>query len=73
MCHAQNGQNFGSSTSYATLWSETNWNKVIKYVEKQQRRIYRAESEGDKRKVRELQRMLIRSDSALKLAIELHK
>ena len=44
MSHAQNGQNFGSSTSYATLWSETNWNKVIKYIEKQQRRIYRAES-----------------------------
>lgn len=70
MSNAQNGRNFESATSYATLWSKTNWHKTEKYVNKQQRRIYRAESVGDKRKVRNLQRILVHSSAALKLAIK---
>ena len=50
MSYAQNRRSFESTTSYATLWSNTNWNKAQKYVDKQQRRIYRAESNNDKRK-----------------------
>ena len=69
MSYAQNRRSFESTTSYATLWSETDWKKTEKYVNKQQSRIYRAESEGNKRKVRDLQRMLVRSSAALKLAI----
>ena len=69
MSYAQNRRSFESTTSYATLWSQTDWKKTEKYVNKQQSRIYRAESKGDKRKVRDLQRMLVRSSAALKLAI----
>ena len=57
MSYAQNSQNFESTTSYATIWSDTDWNKTNKYVDKQRFRIFRAESEGDTRKVRNLQRM----------------
>lgn len=70
MSYTQNRRSFESTTSYATLWSNTDWNKTRKYVDKQQRRIYRAESNNDKRKVRDLQRMLVRSSAALKLAIK---
>ena len=56
MSYAQNSQNFESATSYATIWSETDWNKTQKYVDKQRFRIFRAESEGETRKVRDLQR-----------------
>ena len=69
MRYAQNSQNFESTTSYATIWSDTDWNKTNKYVDKQRFRIFRAESEGDTRKVRDLQRMLVRSPAALKVAI----
>ena len=57
MRYAQNSQNFESTTSYATIWSDTDWNKTQKYVDKQRFRIFRAESEGETRKVRDLQRM----------------
>ena len=70
MSHAQNSTVLESTTSYATLWSDTNWKKTYKYVNKQRFRIFRAESEGDSRKVRDLQRMLVRSPAALKVAIK---
>lgn len=70
MSNALNNNVFESTTSYATIWSETDWNKVNKYVDKQRFRIFRAESEDDSRKVRDLQRMLVRSSAALKLAIK---
>ena len=50
MRYAQNSQNFESTTSYATIWSDTDWKKTYKYVNKQRFRIFRAESEGDSRK-----------------------
>lgn len=49
-------------------WKQINWLHVYRYVEKLQQRIYRAESLGDKRKVRELQRLLMHSKSALLLS-----
>lgn len=54
----------------ATDWSSINWYKVEKYVDKLQKRIYRAASVKNTRKVRDLQRMLLYSDSALLLAIK---
>lgn len=51
-------------------WKQINWVHVNRYVEKLQQRIYRAESLGKKRKVRELQRMLMHSKSALLLSIK---
>ena len=56
MRYAQNSQNFESTTSYATIWSDTDWNKTPKYVDKQRCRIFRAESEGETRKVRLFQK-----------------
>ena len=70
MSYAQNRDVLESTTSYATIWRETEWNKVKRYVNKQRYRIFRAESEGNSRKVRDLQRMLVRSPAALKLAIQ---
>ncbi len=51
-------------------WKQINWVHVYRHVEKLQQRIYRAESLGMKRKVRELQRLLMRSKSALLLSIK---
>ena len=59
-----------SSLPDATDWSTINWYNVIKYIDKLQKRIYRAESNRNYRKVRDLQRMLIRSKAALLLAIK---
>ena len=70
MSNAQNNHVLESTTSYATLWSNTDWKKTYKYVDKQRFRIFRAESEGDSRKVRDLQRILVRSPAALKVAIK---
>ena len=53
-----------------TDWAAINWHKAVKYVDKLQKRIYRAESENDFRKVRDLQRMLMNSKAALLLAIQ---
>lgn len=57
------------STVSPTSWDSINWNKIQRYMEKLQQRIYHAESCGNKRKVRELQRLLMRSESALLLSI----
>ena len=61
---------FVSTTSNITNWSSIDWKKAEKYVDKIQKRIYRAESEGDYRKVRDLQRLLGRSAYAQLLAIK---
>jgi RNA-directed DNA polymerase len=53
-----------------TDWNAINWHKAIKYVDKLQKRIYRAVSLNDFRKARGLQRMLMRSNAALLLAIK---
>jgi RNA-directed DNA polymerase len=52
-----------------TNWSAINWLNSFKYVGKLQKRIYRAQSENNFRKVRDLQRMLMNSKAALLLAI----
>ena len=69
MRYAQNNGVLESATLYTTIWRDTEWKKVKRYVNKQRFRIFRAESEGDSRKVRDLQRMLIRSSALLKIAI----
>lgn len=45
MSNAQNLSVYESTASYTTIWTETNWKKVYKYVDKQLFRIFRAESE----------------------------
>jgi len=58
-----------SARSLITNWDQINWQEINEYVEKLQQRIYHAESVGDKRKVRDLQRMLMNSEAALLVSI----
>jgi len=51
-------------------WDAINWHDKEKIVDNLQKRIYRAMSENNSKKVRNLQRMLIYSDSTLLLAIK---
>ena len=44
MSYAQSRDALESTASYATIWRETEWNKVKRYVNKQRYRIFRAES-----------------------------
>jgi len=52
-----------------TSWSDIPWPEVEARVHALQRRIYRAEQDGNRRKVRSLQRLLLRSTSAKLLAV----
>lgn len=52
-----------------TTWSDIPWPEVEARVHALQRRIYRAEQSGHRRKVRSLQRLLLRSTSAKLLAV----
>src|SRR2546426_12601018 len=52
-----------------TTWSDIPWPEVEARVHALQRRIYRAEKAGNRRKVRSLQRLLLRSRSAKLLAV----
>ena len=58
-----------SALPLPTDWHSIQWKKAEKYVEKLQKRIFLAEKNGDKRRVRDLQRMLMKSKSALLLSI----
>jgi RNA-directed DNA polymerase len=51
--------NIESTFPDITDWTSINWNKIEKYVDKLQNRIYHAESIGNTRKVRYLQVKLI--------------
>jgi len=54
------------STVPSTIkWEAMNWKRIARYVERLQQRIYRAESQGNKRKVRNLQRLALRSRAVL--------
>ena len=58
-----------SATPLPTDWKQMKWKKAEKYVDKLQKRIFHAEKEGNKRRVRNLQRMLMKSKSALVMSI----
>ncbi|MFT9497900.1 group II intron reverse transcriptase/maturase [Anaerosolibacter sp.] len=51
-------------------WSLIDWKKIYEYVKKLRQRIFRAEQLGRKRKVRKLQRLMIRSKANLLLSIK---
>ena len=69
MCIASNNDICKSAKPNTTYWKSIKWNKVNRHVTSLQRRIYRASKDYDKKKVRDLQRQLMRSRSALVLAI----
>lgn len=50
-------------------WKAITWRKLQHHVRRIQQRIFRAEQQGNKRKVRSLQRLLMRSRAALLLSI----
>ena len=54
----------------AQEWNNINWNKIERYIFNIQKRIYRAEVKYDKKKVRDLSRMLINSNAALLYSIK---
>ena len=58
-----------SASSNVTDWETINWIKAEKYVDKQQKRIYKAEVNKDRRKVRNIQRMLTNSKAVIVLAV----
>lgn len=51
-------------------WDSINWSNINKYVKKLRQRIFRAEQLADTRKVRKLQRLMIRSKANLLLSIK---
>ncbi|KNH15262.1 reverse transcriptase [Priestia megaterium] len=58
-----------SAVTPLTDFDSIPWIKLEQYVRRLQKRIYRAESLGQKRKVKSLQRLLMRSQAALLLSI----
>ena len=52
-----------------TNWNTVDWKAVQMYVTKLRQRIYRAEQLQQQRKVRKLQRLLMRSEANLLLSI----
>ena len=55
MSNSTNNNICVSVSSDITDWDSTNWNRVERYVDKQQKRIYEAEVKNDKRRVRNIQ------------------
>lgn len=58
-----------SAASSPKDWSNFEWKKMNLWVQRIQQRIYRAEKLGQRRRVKGLQRMLMRSESALLISI----
>ena len=58
-----------SAVSPRINWNSISWKAVMEYVKKLRQRIFRAEQLGQHRKVRKLQRLMIRSKSNLLLSI----
>jgi RNA-directed DNA polymerase len=61
--------NKSAVSPHTTQWEIINWVKINKYVKKLRQRIFRAEQLGQCRKVRKLQRLMIRSRANLLLSI----
>lgn len=62
--------NTSAVSPHIQSWELINWKKTHEYVKKLRQRIFRAEQLGQKRKVRKLQRLMIRSKANLLLSIK---
>lgn len=51
-------------------WEKLKWKQIARYVEKLQQRIYRAEVQGNRRRVRNLQRLALHSRAVLLISIK---
>jgi RNA-directed DNA polymerase len=58
-----------SAVSPRIEWKFINWREINEYVKKLRQRIYRAEQNGHHRKVRKLQRLMMRSKANLLISI----
>ena len=56
-------------TTRATEWSSINWRKSMKIVRNLRQRIFRASQDGDPKKVRSLQKLLLRSYSNVVMSV----
>lgn len=61
--------NMSAVSPHIQDWGMINWRKINEYVKKLRQRIFRAEQLEQKRKVRKLQRLMIRSNANLLLSI----
>lgn len=62
--------NMSAVSPHIDNWETINWKKICEYVKKLRQRIFRAEQLGQKRKVRKLQRLMIRSKANLLISIK---
>ncbi|WP_263577381.1 reverse transcriptase N-terminal domain-containing protein [Clostridium sp. FP1] len=62
--------NTSAVSPHIESWSLIDCKKIYEYVKKLRQRIFRAEQLGNKRKVRKLQRLMIRSNANLLLSIK---
>jgi RNA-directed DNA polymerase len=62
--------NTSAVSPHIESWSLIDWNKIYDYVRRLRQRIFRAEQLGQKRKVRKLQRLMIKSNANLLLSIK---
>jgi RNA-directed DNA polymerase len=62
--------NTSAVSPHIQSWESIDWKKIYEYVKKLRQRIFRAEQLGKKRKVRKLQRLMIRSSANLLLSIK---
>ena len=62
--------NTSAVSPHIQSWSLIDWKKIYEYVKKLRQRIFRAEQLGQKRKVRKLQRLMIKSNANLLLSIK---
>ena len=65
-----NKTNMSAVSPHMQSWEMINWKKINVYVKKLRQRIFRAEQLGQKRKVRKLQRLMVRSKANLLLSIK---
>ena len=62
--------NTSAVSPHIESWSLIDWKEIYEYVKKLRQRIFRAEQLGQKRKVRKLQRLMIKSNANLLLSIK---
>lgn len=65
-----NELNMSAVSQHIQNWELIDWKRIYEYVKKLRQRIFRAEQLGLKRKVRKLQRLMIRSKANLLLSIK---
>ncbi len=62
-------RHIGSKTEYSELWKKIPWKKLRKNLFRLQRRLFKAIQAGDKRRARNLQKLILKSFAARLLAV----